>query len=243
MEVSRDSERDLWCAARGNASVGAREELFNRHRDFARNLGRRLCRERAFVGIDLLDIDQLAYAGLLDALDRFDHERGVPFRGFASPRISGTIIDGVSRMSEAREQISWRHRVRRERLRALEIADAEKLSPEEAISALTKLAVGLAVGFMLEGTGMYLDEAEQREPSAYDSLAWKTLVNSVQQSVAGLPERERAIVRGHYLDGVSFEHLAAFMGVGKSRISQLHRAALLRLQKALRQDGHFRLEQ
>ena len=76
----------------------------------------------------------------------------MPFRGFAVRRINGSILDGLAKMNEVREQISFRRRVKRERMRSLTPADADALPAGEAMEALIDLAVGLALGFMLEGT-------------------------------------------------------------------------------------------
>lgn len=239
-------EAALWRAFKEDGIARAREKLFALHAAFARAIARRHHRERSRGDIDIADLQQLAYAGLLEALDRFDPARGVPFRPFAAHRISGNVRDGLSRMNEMREQISWRHRIRRERLQSLTEAGADEGTTSEAMAKLTELAVGLALGFMLEGTGLFAppEGEEQIQPAAetaYDSLAWKQIVIRLHSELHALPERERMILMHHYLDGVGFEELAKLAGVTKGRISQLHGAALMLLRKRLSERGHFRL--
>jgi RNA polymerase sigma factor for flagellar operon FliA len=244
----QDTEAALWRAFRADPAGPARERLFTLHAGFARSIAHRHHRDRSFGDLDVEDIRQLAFAGLLEAIDRFDPDRGVPFRGFASHRISGSIRDGLARMSEMREQLSWRQRLRRERVRSLAAENPESLSTADALAALADLAVGLAIGFMLEGTGMVTPAEEggeqDRAPqvTAYDSAAWKELVGRLQAELGALPEREQAILRHHYVDGIAFEHLAVLLGVSKARVSQLHRAALETLRKRMLKRGHFRLE-
>jgi RNA polymerase sigma factor for flagellar operon FliA len=169
----------------------------------------------------------LASAGLLEAIDHFDPGRGAPFRAYARRRITGSVLDGIAKMSEVREQISFRNRVRHERVRSLAVADAEALPLEDAMRALADLAVGLALGFMLEGTGLYVDEDQQSpQADAYESLAWKDTVRGVVQELSKLPDRERSVIRRHYLDGLAFEQISVLLGVSKSRVSQLHKAGL-----------------
>jgi RNA polymerase sigma factor for flagellar operon FliA len=236
-------EGALWRAMRAG-SAPARERLFTANLPFARALARREYRTRGGADVDFEDLLQLACAGLLEAMDRYDPDLGVPFAGFAARRINGSMIDGLGKMSEVREQIGHRHRARRQRLRSLApdaAAGAQK--PAEAMEALVDMAVGLALGFMLEGTGLYHDEAEPAvAPTAYDSLAWKDLVQRLTQELTRLPDRDRAILQLHYLEDVNFYQIAAVMALTKGRISQLHKAALTLLRKRISGAGGFRLE-
>jgi RNA polymerase sigma factor for flagellar operon FliA len=243
--VDGEAELALWHAFKPGGSLLAREKLFNLHQPFARNIARRHHRERSRGDLDIHDLQQLAYAGLLEALDRFDPTRGAPFRPFAAHRISGSVRDGLARMSEVREQLSWNHRARRERLVSLSEGETENLDTAQAMVKLADIAVGLAIGFMLEGTGLYVESEEAGSPSApptaYDSLAWKETVAQLQAEIAILPEREQTILREHYLNGLSFDQLTDLLGLSKGRISQIHRAALLLLRKRMGEHGFFRL--
>ena len=45
--------------------------------------------------VDSADLVSAGVFGLMDAVDRFDPERGVKFETFAVPRIRGAIFDGL----------------------------------------------------------------------------------------------------------------------------------------------------
>jgi RNA polymerase sigma factor FliA len=242
LDPAPDEEGALWRALR-EGSGPAREQLFTANLPFARALARRQFRSRRGADIDYDDLFQLACAGLLEAMDRYDPDLGVPFAGFAARRVNGSMIDGLGKMSEVREQIGHRHRARRERLRSLVPERGAARDPAEAMEALVDMAVGLALGFMLEGTGLYHDEAEPAvAPTAYDSLAWKDLVGRLTHELTRLPERDRTIFQLHYLEDVNFDRIAALMQLSKGRISQLHKAALALLRKRISGAGGFRLE-
>jgi RNA polymerase sigma factor for flagellar operon FliA len=242
------AEASLWSSLREQGVAEARLALFDLHLPFARNMARRLYRERSRGDIDLADLNQLACEGLLEAIDRFDPGRGAPFRAFAARRISGNIADGVARMSEVREQMSWARRIQRERIRSLG-PDTDELTLSAAMDVLTDLAVGLALGFMLEGTSLYVDgeQDEKRAPApgagAYESVAWRELTHLLDEELAGLDERERTILHRHYVQGLTFEYLGSLLGITKGRVSQLHKAALIKLRKRMNARGHFRLSQ
>lgn len=240
-----DAEAALWKVYRETSSIASRDKLFELHAKFARNIARRHFHEQSRGDLDLHDLYQLAYVGLMGALDRFDPSYGAPFRSFAAHRISGSIRDGIGRMNEMREQISWRQRVRRERMRSLIEGGAS--DAQKPIDKLSELVVGLALGFMLEGTGMYVEEGcghadiNATSGTAYDTLAWKEMVERLGRHLQLLPERERTILQRHYTDGVNFDDLARLLRISKGRVSQLHHAALRQLKRRMAEQGHFRL--
>ena len=111
-------EAALWREFKATGSNLVRQKLFDLHIAFARQIAAKHFLDRKSGDIEFSDLSQLAYTGLLEALDRFDPARGVPFRPYARRRISGSILDGLVHMSELREQMSFRQRARKERLSA-----------------------------------------------------------------------------------------------------------------------------
>jgi RNA polymerase sigma factor FliA len=243
-----DGEALLWMDFKLRGSAVAREQLFLRFTGFARNVARRLHREHSWGDLELADLQQHAYTGLLEALDRYDPSFGTPFRAFAAHRISGSIRDGIAQTNEMREQISWRRRIRRERVQSLSDAQADTSSTAVTpIEKLADIATGLALGFMLEGTSLFVEgDADAGQPvqvaaTAYDSVVWNETVSRLHDELAALPEREQNILRQHYMGGLSFDQLASLLSISKGRVSQIHRAALELLRKRLRERGHFRI--
>ena len=137
-------------------------------------------------------------------------------------------------MTEVDAQYSYRRRVENERTRSLGV-DADAADP---LRALADLATGLAMGLMLEGTSLVesANGADHR-PNAYESLAWRELQALLVREIARLPDREAAVVRHHYENGISFTQIAALLGLSKGRVSQLHASALTKLRKRI---GHKR---
>lgn len=236
-------EAALWLALRSDRPAPARETLFLSYYPFAKMIAARHFRDRRSGDIEFADLAQLASTGLLEAIDHFDPDVGVPFKRYAGRRISGSILDGIAKMSEVRQQISFRNRIRSERARSLCDGDVETLSTPDAMQALIEVAVGLALGFMLEGTGLYVG-AEEPEcaANAYESLAWKEAVQRITRELDALPDRERSIIRRHYFDGLSFEQIATLLGVTKGRVSQVHKSSMVLLRKRLQGPKAFKLE-
>jgi RNA polymerase sigma-B factor len=67
--------------------LAAREELVERLLPFARELARRY----AYTDEPFDDLLQVAYLGLIKAIDRFDPDRGAKFTSFAAPTILGEL--------------------------------------------------------------------------------------------------------------------------------------------------------
>lgn len=237
-------ELALWRQMKEGGSQIARDRLFAQHLPFARSIAARHYKNRNGQDVEFGDLYQLACAGLLEAMNRYDPSTGVAFRSYAARRIIGSIRDGIGKLSEFREQIRFRKRVQMDRARSLRPASPEKLSKNEAMEALAAMAAGLAIGFMLEDTSLFLGE-NQRDvrPSAYESMRWKEVVRHLLAEVDRLPHREQQIIRLHYLEDVSFSEIAALFGLTKGRIAQLHQQSLSLLGKRLKGTGGFSLEE
>ncbi len=226
----------------------ASEELvrFESALDLVEAIARRIARE---VGpnAELGDLVSYGREGLLDAARRFDPSRGVPFRGYASFRVRGAIIDGVRKSSRLPRRTH-------ERLNGLlaashtsegasedafapmppgaTSADAERALGEHLAAMATAVAVGLlaTTGFSDEGERVPVSVDENAE----DALGRAELLAVVREAIGELPAEEQALVRRHYLEGERFDHVAAELGLSKSWASRLHTRAIKRLTEKLR---------
>jgi RNA polymerase sigma factor for flagellar operon FliA len=226
----------------------ASEELvrFESALDLVHAIARRIARE---VGSNAELDDLLSYGreGLLDAARRFDPSRGVPFRGYASFRVRGAIIDGVRKSSRlprrTHERLNGLLAATRTSEGAYEdalapappgatSADAERALGEHLAAMATAVAVGLlaTTGFSDEGERMPVSV----EDNAEEALGRAELLAVVREAIGELPREEQALVRRHYLEGERFDHVAAELGLSKSWASRLHTRAIKRLTEKLR---------
>jgi len=226
-------EAALWRRCKADGDADAREALFARYAGLARSIAHRQFQARPRQGVDFGDVLQYAHEGLLQAIDRFDPWRAHRFAAYARARIAGQISNGLAAMTEANAQYDARRRAEQDRLRSL--ANRGEGTPESPLAALSEIAVGLALGLMLErGGDAGITAIADETPSAYDSLAWRQLIVKLDDAVDRLPPREAMIVRQHYANAVSFTALATLLGCSKGRVSQLHRQALERLRQDLK---------
>jgi RNA polymerase sigma factor for flagellar operon FliA len=192
-------------------------------------------------GVELAELLSFGREGLLDAARRFDADRGVPFRAYASFRIRGAIIDGVRTSARLPRRAH-------ERLRAMEAAlhfsegraedalTSSGMKPADAEAALADHLAGMASAMALglvaprEGSEAEADLGESPEAA----LARAQLLKRVREAIEELEHAERELVRRHYLEGERFDHVAAELGLSKSWASRLHTRAIGRLSKRLR---------
>ena len=226
-------EASLWRRLVATGDARLRRALFERYQRYAKAIARRQGRKSRIAAEWHDDLDQLAYRGLLEAIDRFDPHRGTPFPGFAIARISGSVIDGMGAFSEDGAQSRHRQRVERERVKSLVAEQADK--GKSALEQLSALVTELALGLMVEEELRRTPHPVTGHPeSGFDNLAWRQTQAVLAERVSELPEAERAVIRYHYLDDLLFTEIAKLMGLSRGRVSQLHRSALSRLHKSMR---------
>jgi len=230
-----DSERVLWQSFNDKTNESARETLFVKYLPYAKALAAQLYKRRTCHDVEFIEYHQLASVGLLEAIDHFDVSRNTLFTTFCTPRIRGSILSGLGSISDARAQGALSHRLQKERIASLATPSVSRDRLPVAFAAMCELAAGMAIGFMLEDTGMYSDPENVAVTgcSGYRTIEWKQTQDRLAAAIGRLSERERKVITLHYFHGLLFEQVANVLGLTKGRISQLHRSALVQLRETL----------
>lgn len=226
---------ELWTRYLASRDPAVRDEVAARYDDLARILAARAYSGRISTELEFDDYLQFARIGLLESIDRFDPSRGAKFETFSGHRITGAILNGVESLSEKQKQVSVRQQVLKERAASQREGAAAK--GHDTFERLASVAIGLAIGFLLEDSGMYAAEEAVCPDEGYRSAELRQLCQRVREAVQSLPPQEQHIIMGHYLQHQPFETIARGLGLTKGRISQVHHAALARLRQALSVDG------
>lgn len=201
--------------------------------------------------VDREELVRAGTLGLLEAAQRYDESRGVPFPRFAAQRIRGAILDAV-RASD------WAPRSLRTMARGVDRAEQNLTNSLGRSPTLDEVAteVGLtreavvemkdrmrrSVVLALDFTVTNEDEEEcslgdmvfdrtSLDPS--EVLENRELRSYLHDALALLPERHRQVVAGYFLEGQTSDDLAASLGVTTSRISQLRSEALAMLRDGI----------
>ncbi|WP_321945815.1 sigma-70 family RNA polymerase sigma factor [Paraburkholderia sp. J10-1] len=234
--VDQGNPAALWAAFTQTRSIPARENLFRHYLPYAQAIAARLFAGRLRDDVDFGDFLQLALVGLLESIDRFDPDQAVAFETFCTPRVKGSVLDGVERLTDAQGQISFMRRAQRERIASLNSGiEGGGEKHQDTFQRFAHLAAGLAIGYMLDDTGMLADDGERPADaiSPWQGIAWRQTRERLAAAMTALPERDRRLVQYHYFYGLQFEQIADILGVSRPRISQLHRAALAQLKRLL----------
>ena len=120
----------LWQALQELGDPRAREQLIIRYGDFARMIAAKLYGTRRDDTVPFKDYLQYAQIGLIEALDRFDAGLGASFESYSSHRIRGSILNGLSRLTELRAQRGYWREVIAERRQSMQ-------ESQEAVSDTT----------------------------------------------------------------------------------------------------------
>jgi RNA polymerase sigma-B factor len=234
-------DRELWHRFARDRDQAVREELVRRHMPFARRLALRY--RGASESFD--DLLQVANLGLINAVDRFDPERGIPFTAFASPTILGEL------KRHFRDRV-WTVRVPR----GLHDRMAEV---DRAITELTKKlqhapSVGdIAAALDLEQTDVLevLEANHRRRPLSLDRTAGPDEADdpapaewvgeedegfeliegriALEEALPYLDARERLVLSLRFAEDMTQSQIAERIGHSQMHVSRILRRALARI--------------
>jgi RNA polymerase sigma factor for flagellar operon FliA len=228
MDPAHD-EQSLWTRYRRDGDAVARSTLFDRYVPWSRSVARDVYRRVRLTQLDWADYAQNASLGLIEAMGRFDVARGIDFMAYAKPRVRGAVFNGLRTFLEDGHPQGYSSRYR---------ARAESLQGEEGDDLLEQLVgtvTGLGLGFLLEShatDSVFLASGDASALAEHSQLG-----SALQDALEALGSKERQVLTLHYYQHLPFVEIAAILDLTKGRISQLHRAGLERMRRALR-DGH-----
>lgn len=223
--------RHLWDAYAISRDPQTRGELIEHYMPVAKIIAAKVFGLRADPSANFDDYLQYARVGLIEAVDRYDVTRSVPFEAYSAPRIRGAILNGLEHESELSAQRGfWRSRMR-ERTESL-LGDKRDKPERATLHELIQVTVGLALGAILDDAAQELVD-EQPRSNPYSVTEMDQLTRQVRGLLVKLPEREQQVLRGHYFEQRELQSIAADYGITKGRVSQLHAQGLARLRDML----------
>jgi RNA polymerase sigma-B factor len=213
----------------------ARRELFEQFVPLARRLAGRYASPRE----PMEDLVQVAYVGLLGAVDRFDPQRGRNFTAFAIPTILGELrryfrdTGWTAHVPRGAQELAMRidrgSREITERTgrtpRVGELAEYLEISMEDAIAGLHAATAHYSVSLDAPAPG-----ADTEDQTLVESLGVEDerfgLVDaklSLPSALARLPYMERQVVTLRLTQGLKQMEIARQMGCSQMQVSRLLR--------------------
>ena len=196
--------------------------------------------------VDRDDVLGWGMLGLLSAAEGFDDSRGLAFSTYAYSRIRGAILDELRRADVL-------PRGRRETLRKIEQTTAELTqeigsppSPEEIaeragvstddveeVLALARSAIELSLEDESHTGSLSALLCDPRSDDPVASAQWQEMKQLLAEAIQKLPEPERTVILLYYGEEMLLRDIGEVLNVTESRVSQIHSAAIYRLNREL----------
>lgn len=231
---------EVWKACQRHSDEGVSEELVKQYLPLVRK--QVACVKPLLPrSIDEADIVGYGLLGLLEAITRYDAQKGVPFEAYAMTRIRGAIIDGLRAMGWMPRSAYRKAKQFRETIKQLE-EKLGKAPTEEEITTKLGMSMEELCEFTSEAACVLLlpweemsrlAENSERERSA-EKAEMDELREALSKAVDELPEKERLIITLYFYEQITLSEIAKLLNITEGRACQLKTQALLRLRAALR---------
>lgn len=189
--------------------------------------------------VDKEDFISTGFFGLLQAIERYDVERGVKFETYAIVRIRGAMLDALRMQDWIPTSIRQKAKQYQNAVSKLEdklgrsAADAEiaeelSLSEEQLSNLLSEIQVSTVVP--LED----FSQTEEFGANSFAEIIEKAEVKELlAKSINKLPDKERLVLSLYYYDELTLREISIIMKLSEARISQLHTKGVFRLRSEL----------
>lgn len=197
--------------------------------------------------VDREDLISYGVFGLMDAIEKFDLDKGVKFETYAVRRIQGAIYDEI-------RALDWVPRSIRSKAKDIDKAraevEAELSRPAEHAEVAARLGVSIEDYWAMASKSSvapieallatYGDEGDYdttQDPTANldEQFGVGEMLELVAAAVNGMDERSKTIVVLYYLHEMTLAEIGRILGVTESRVCQLQSKVLKALGAGLGQ--------
>jgi RNA polymerase sigma factor for flagellar operon FliA len=230
-------------------SEAERERILMEQLPQVRYIARRV-HERLPRHVPFEDLVHAGVIGLIDALNKFDLSKHVQFSSYAKFRIRGAILDSL-------RELDWSPRELRRKGRLVdavycdlsgklgrapnetEIAQEMGINLGELQSLLAELD-GLELGSLRiesprDGKEENLTDHVPSKPedTPYFQCLRSEMKHLLAEAISELPKKEQRVLALYYYEELTMKEVGAALGIGESRVSQIHSLAMVRLRARL----------
>ena len=237
----------LWETYSKTKDSGIKEKLIIEYAPLVKFVAGRLSMYLGYT-VEFDDLVGYGVFGLIDAIDKFDYEKGIKFETYASLRIRGSILDQIRKMDWIPRSVRQKQKKIDAAMSSLE-AKLNRPATEEELAGFLELSVDELLQwleqtnisnvasleeFVEQGTEVGIDDSRRRKSdmpeSAYEE---KELKDILIKALDGLTEKERKVVELYYYEELTLKEISMVLEVSESRISQLHTRAIQKLKEKL----------
>ncbi len=196
--------------------------------------------------LDYEDVLSYGTIGLIEAVERFDPEKGVKFETYAISRIRGSIIDALRSLDRLPRSVRQKAKDVDAAVNKLtgelgrdptdqEVADTLGITLVRYLKDVVDaswVTVSLDTVGASDGDDSGPGEIPVADPDAEDftlGIEQRETVGELADAIRELPEREQLVLSLYYKDELTMREISGILGVSESRVCQLHARSLTRL--------------
>jgi len=236
----------LWEEYEKNRTQALREQLIIEYAGLVKIVAGRLS---IYLGYNVEYEDLVSYGtfGLIDAIDKFDFDKGVKFETYASVRIRGAILDQIRKMDWIPRTLRQKQKKIDNAYKKIELEMGRPATDEEVARELEISEDELddwqsqAKSSNLISLDEYMDGGESKADIASSAdyvqpekvVEQAALKQILVEALELLTEKEKKVIVLYYYEELTLKEISAVLEVTESRVSQLHTKALQKLRNKL----------
>ncbi|MBN1041217.1 FliA/WhiG family RNA polymerase sigma factor [Clostridium botulinum] len=197
------------------------------------------------------DLVSYGIIGLMDAISKFNPDKGMKFSSYASIRIKGAIIDQIRKnrpitkgaMDKLNRYNSAIESLQNKLLREpniLEIAQYLELSLQEVsqienyINHISMVSLENIIFSDDEEVNLLGIIEDKNSPSPEGQLEEKEQLEVLSDAIKLLKEKEQLILNLYYYEKLTLKEIGSILSVSESRVCQLHARSISNLREAMK---------
>lgn len=235
---------DLWERWSASRSQANRDALILHYTPLVRLVARKYIAGRLGANlpqvVDQDDLISYGMFGLIDAIEKFELDRGWKFETYAVSRIKGAILDEL-------RNLDWVPRSVRSQVKSIDSArtrleatlhrapTAEELAAEvgidqkELAAALRDVASGAVTALGEDDDDML----EDRHGARHSGIEIEEIRRELTGALKTLTDREAIVFILYYRENLTLAEIGVVLGVTESRVVQIHSEAVQRICRTL----------
>lgn len=243
MALDRDK---LWSEYSATKAPELREKLIIEYSGLVKLVAGKLS---MYLGYNVEYDDLVGYGvfGLIDAIDKFDYDKGVKFETYASLRIRGEILDQIRKMDWIPRTVRQKQKLLDTAYKKIEersgrMATDEELAAELGISVdelcnmqnETKITNVISLDEYMDAGDARIEPVENKDYMQPDKVVEKEEVKKLLLEVLeSLTDKEKKVILLYYYEDMTLKEISQVLEVSESRVSQLHSKALVKMKQRL----------
>lgn len=249
--MSQEHLKPLWERYKAAPTPEDRERLILAYLPLVEYVATRMARS-LHTTVERQDLISYGTFGLIDAIERYDLEKGIKFETFASYRIRGAIYDELRELDWAPRSVRSKARLVREAIDSLTSELDRPPTDEELLTTVGMTdreyrhlqmdlradrfdSLDRTVSVGMEGDGSGTVGASVLDPNGDWTYVpqMEEAKHLLARAIPMLSEHDRVMLGLFYTEGLSLRQISEVLQVSESRVSQMQTRAMVNFQRKL----------